>query len=106
MISEVEVELLNGRDETHTFLFAIETRDGLDEWQFRDVEPKTRTSVVMNPPEGFDPIAIHGIVDEQATRGEVLGIDGNSLDEVCLHMIFEYALGEGPTILESSDISC
>jgi hypothetical protein len=105
-ITELEVELANGTDDRHAFHFAVETSDGLGEWDSREVAPKARESVVREPPEKFDPVAVHGVVDDQPTRGDLLGIDDTEASEMCLRVIFEYGLGDVPTFLQDSDVSC
>ncbi|WP_135823681.1 hypothetical protein [Halorussus ruber] len=105
-ITELEVELANGTDDSHAFHFAVETSDGLSEWESREVAPKTSESVVREPPEEFDPVAVHGVVDDQTARGELRGIDNTEANEMCLHVIFEYGLGDRPTFLQDSDSRC
>lgn len=105
-IREVEIELANGTDERHVFHVVIETADGLEEWDSREVSPGTRESVVRSTPEGYDPVAIHGVVDDQQTSAELVGIGGAETGELCLRIVFEYGLGAEPTFLESSDVRC
>lgn len=105
-LAEIEVELVNGTYDRHVFHFAVETTDGLGTWVSREINPRTRESVVSEPPENATPVAIHGVVDDYPTRGELLSIDDAEAGEGCLHVMFEYGLGEEPSFLESTDIRC
>lgn len=105
-VTELEVDLANGTDNRHVFHFAVETADGLGEWESHAVSPGTRESVVREPPENYDPVAIHGVVDDRPTRGELLGGGGAETGGICLRIVFEYGLGEDPTFLESTDVRC
>ena len=104
-VEELEVELVNGTDDRHAFHFAVETADGLGEWESREVAPQTRESVVREPAESRVPLAVHGVVDDHPTRGE-LYVSGAEPGELCLRVVFEYGLGAVPTFLQSSDVSC
>lgn len=106
-IAQLEVELANGTTDHQTFHYAVETSTGVDDWESHEVEPQTRESVIREAPENFDPIAIHGVVDDRPTRGELIGIGGTETGEICLRILFEYGvLGDDPSFLESSDIRC
>lgn len=105
-IAELEVEFANGTNEEHVFHVAVETADGLGEWISRAVAPGTRDSVVREPPTGYDPIRIHGVVDEHAIRGELIGDSGETSGDICLRIVFEYGLGEEPSLLQSTDVRC
>lgn len=105
-IAELEVELVNETADEHVFHVAIETTDGLEEWKSRRVTPNSSDSIVRDPGDRFDPIAIHGIVADHAIRGELTAPDTKSPTDICLHVIFEYGLGDEPTFLENMDITC
>lgn len=105
-IAEMEVELVNAMDDAHVFHFAVETTDGLGEWRSHEVAPNTSEVVRWEPDETFDPVEIHGVVADQTARGEVFDIEGAERSEICLHIVFEYGVGDEPTFLMSSDIRC
>ncbi|WP_255191821.1 hypothetical protein [Natronobeatus ordinarius] len=104
-VRELEVELANETNARHVFHFAVETTDGLEAWESHEVAPGTSESTVSEPPADAEPVAIHGVVDDQPTRYELLGTDGES-GEHCLRVVFEYGLGDAPTFLESADVRC
>jgi hypothetical protein len=98
-VDELEVELVNQTNVRQRFHFAVETAKGLGEWESRE-------SVVRKPPESYDPIAIHGVVDDHPTGGELIGIGGAETGDICLRILFEYGMGTEPTFLQSSDVRC
>ncbi|WP_227353189.1 hypothetical protein [Haladaptatus salinisoli] len=105
-VAELEVEFVNGTNVRQMFHFAVEAAEGLGEWESRDVAPETRESVVREPPGGYDPVAIHGVVDDHPTSGELVGVGGGETGGVCLRVLFEYGMGAEPTFLQSSDTRC
>ncbi|WP_435345045.1 hypothetical protein [Haloarchaeobius sp. HRN-SO-5] len=104
-VAELEIDLVNQTSDSHVFIVAVETTDGLGEWDSREVAPGTRESVVREGSEDYDPIAIHGVVDDQQVSGDLLSRK-NEPAGLCLRVMFEYGLGDEPTLLESSDIRC
>lgn len=106
-IAQLEVELANGTSDHQMFHYAVETSKGVDDWESHEVEPQTREPVIRETPGDFDPIGIHGVVDDRPTSGELIGIGGAETGEICLRILFEYGvLGEDPSFLESSNIRC
>ncbi|MCD2201524.1 hypothetical protein LPA44_16780 [Halobacterium sp. KA-4] len=69
-------------------------------------QKRARSSREREPDAEYDSVVIHGVVDEQTTRGKILDIDGTDRTEICPHMIFQYNTGNDPTTLQSSDIRC
>lgn len=69
-IAKLEVRLENRTVEDKTFHFAVETADGLREWVSQDVIADTSETIVREPSETFEPVAIHGVVDKQTARGD------------------------------------
>jgi len=110
IINQLEVELVNKTDSKHTFHFAVETAEGLNDWKSREVKAETSESVKRDVPVGYDPIAIHGVVDDQTASGELIGRDGMDSGEIsekiCYHLVFEYEVGDSPSFLESMDVRC
>ncbi|MFC4246671.1 hypothetical protein ACFOZ7_06625 [Natribaculum luteum] len=105
-INQLEVELVNKTDSKQIFHFAVETTEGLDHWQSREVNAETSESVKRDVPDGYDPLAIHGVVDDQTASGDLIGRDGMESEEICYHIVFEYEVGDSPSFLESTDGRC
>lgn len=68
------------------FHFAVETADGLGEWELHEVAPEVSESVVRELPEKYDLVAIHGVIDDRLTRGELIGIGGAETGGFCLRI--------------------
>ncbi|QCS42531.1 hypothetical protein [Natrinema versiforme] len=106
-LQEVQVDLHNGDDETHTFHLALELETEIMEWESYSVDAETAKQVVITPLEDSSPVALHGTVDDFADDVEFLGVDG--LDEdFCLQVSFWYQLGNGQLtqLAQSADIRC
>ena len=104
-VEELTVVCFNRSDERHTFRFAVETADGLGEWESREVAPGTKESVVREPAAGEPPVAVRGTVDGKSARGRVFGVE-NADRPRCLRIRFEYGLTDEPVFLQSSDADC
>ena len=105
-VPTLEIALENATKDAHVFHVAVETADGLGQWLSREVPPETREVVEREPDAEYDSVVIHGVVDEQTTRGKILDIDGTDRTEICPRMIFQYNTGNDPTILQSSELRC
>jgi len=105
-ISQLEVELENKTNRKQTFHFAVETSEGLADWKSCEVNAETSESVERDVPDGYDPIAIHGVVDDQTVSSDLIGLDGMDSGGICYHLIFEYEVDDGPSFLESMDGRC
>ena len=106
MVPTLEIALENATEDAHVFHVAVETADGLGQWASREIPPETREVVEREPDAKYDSVVIHGVVDDQTTRGEILDIDGTDRTEICPRMVFRYNTESGPAILQSSDIRC
>ncbi|WP_059058702.1 hypothetical protein [Halobacterium hubeiense] len=106
MVPTLEIAIENATEDAHVFHVAVETGDGLGQWASREIPPETREVVEREPDAKYDSVVIHGIVDDQTTRGEILDIDGTDRTEICPRMVFRYNTESGPAILQSSDIRC
>ncbi|WP_147441258.1 hypothetical protein [Halorubrum sp. Atlit-26R] len=105
-VPTLEITLENATKNAHVFHIAVETTYGLGPWVSREIPPETRELVEREPGVDYDSVVIHGVVDEQTTRGEVLDINGTNRTEICPRMIFRYNTDSDPTILQSSDVRC
>lgn len=106
-LQEVQVELHNGNDESHTFHLALELESEIMEWESYSVDAETAKPVVITPPEDSSAVALHGAVDDFAADVEFLGVD-NIDEDYCLHASFYYRLddGEYTQLAQSADIRC
>jgi hypothetical protein len=104
-IEELTVLLVNRSDERHDFRFAVETADGLGEWESREVAPRAEESVVKEPSDENPPVAVRGAVDGKSARGRLLGVE-NADEDRCPRIRLEYGLHEEPVFLQSADAEC
>jgi hypothetical protein len=105
-IAKLEVRLENRTVEDKTFGFAVETADGLREWVSQDVTADTSETIVREPSETFEPVAIHGVVDKQTARGDLLSSGETEIGRICLRITFRCSADEDPAVLQNTDISC
>lgn len=104
-VETIEVELANGETEAQEFHVALETGEGLGEWQTWTVPPETHRTVALDPPTDRVPDAIHGVVGNELAGGD-LGIDFGS-GRVCLRFDFHYhVVDDEVALLVSSDVAC
>ncbi|WP_135855376.1 hypothetical protein [Halorussus salinus] len=104
-VEELTIELGNGTDERHAFRFAVETAEGLGEWESHEVPPGTKESVVRDPAAGESPVAVRGTVDGKSARGRLLGVE-NADRDLCPRLLFEYGRTDEPVFLQYSDAEC
>lgn len=104
-VEELTIELGNGTDERHTFRFAVETADGLGDWESHEVAPGTKESVVREPAEENPPVAVRGAVDGKSARGHIFGVE-NADHDLCPRLLFEYGRADEPVFLQYSDAEC
>jgi len=108
-LQEVDVELHNGDDETHTFHLALELESEIMEWKSHSVNAETRKPIVITPPEDTSPVALHGAVDDFADGVEFVGVDDVNRD-FCLQVAFWYQLDNGndklTDLMQSADRRC
>ena len=108
-LQEVDVELHNGDDETHTFHLALELESEIMEWESHSVNAETSKSIVITPPEDTSPVALHGAVDDFADDVEFVGVDDVNGD-FCLQVAFWYKLsnsnGKLTDLMLSADSRC
>lgn len=105
-IAKLEVTLENRTENIQVFHFAVETAKGLRKWYSHEVAPRTSETVVRKLDENFEPVMMHGVVDNQTARGDLIGSDGAEPREICLRVTFRCSVGEDPTFLQNSDIRC
>jgi len=104
-VEELTVVCFNRSDERHTFRFAVETDDGLGEWESHEVPPGAKESVVRDPAAGDSPVAVRGTVDGKSARGRLLGVE-NADRDFCPRLLFEYGRTDEPVFLQYSDAEC
>lgn len=92
-VDELVLALSNGTDERQTFRFAVETTDGLGEWDSRDVPANDAGKGAVDLFEAGDVVAVHVIVDNRPSRIDLRDEAG------CVHLIVEYGrLDDEPII--------
>ncbi|SDM05848.1 hypothetical protein SAMN04487949_0682 [Halogranum gelatinilyticum] len=106
-VESVEVELANGETEAQEFHVALETDEGLGEWQTWTVPPETRRTVTLDSPTERVPAAVHGVVGNEPVRASLGRIDFGS-ETVCLRFVFYYHIVDDDEVelAEIADISC
>lgn len=105
-VESVEVELANGETEPQEFHVAVETDEGLGEWQTWTVPPETRRTVTLDSSGERVPAAVHGVVGNEPVGGD-LDIDFGS-GTVCLRFVFYYHVvdDEEVVLAWAADTSC
>jgi len=106
-LREASVELVNADDRTRTFHVALETADGMLDWESSRVDAGTSEAAAITPDEAVPPVALHGAVADFSGSVDVLGVD--DLDEdYCLRFRFR-ASGPGedrPELSFVADTEC
>ncbi|WP_372480212.1 hypothetical protein ACAH01_03225 [Halomicrobium sp. HM KBTZ05] len=104
-IAKLAVTLDNRTGEDQVFHFAVETAERLRAWHSHEVSSHTSETVVTASDENFEPVGIHGVVDDQTARGDLLTSNEREVRETCLRVTFRCS-GEKPAFLQNVDISC
>ena len=84
-IVALEVELSNSTEEAQVFHFVLEATDGLGEWQRYELEEDTVETVVLEPDQDREYVALHGVVNDHHVFTELYGFGSG---EVCPRVLF------------------
>lgn len=88
-VREVNVLFDNGGNASQTFRFALETDEGMLEWESRTLDPESSEPVTIDLPTDSTPVAFHGTINDRERIVEFDNLDA-SKDEVCLYLYFRY----------------
>ncbi|AFZ73875.1 hypothetical protein SAMN05443661_1635 [Natronobacterium gregoryi] len=103
---ELELELQNRADTAHIFSFAIETADGLSEWNQRDVEPNDRETVSLSLPGDGTEERIHAVVNDEVGVG-VFRMERTDVErDYCAKMIVRYTDSEIDVLTPEDQPDC
>jgi hypothetical protein len=104
-LREVNVELQNTTTRARTFHLALETEDGMLDWESHTIDEGVNERVTISPDEDVSPVALHGVVDDFAGSVDILGVD-NLDEDYCLRFDFWYPTDERPQIAQVADTEC
>ncbi|SIS16058.1 hypothetical protein [Natronorubrum thiooxidans] len=103
----MKIRLVNHTPDQQLFRFAVETTAGLEGWESHGVEPSSTESVTMDLAGNDDPVAIHGVVDDQLTSEMLFEDGGAESDEICPYVLFEYGyVDEPPSFQVHTAVDC
>ena len=107
-LREVNVELLNGAEQAHTFHLALETESGMLDWESHHIDAGGDDEVTITPNGDVSLVALHGAVN--AFAGSVDNLDRDGPDrEYCLQFQFIYmdsSTDEDAQMAQIADIEC
>ncbi|MGQ3330476.1 hypothetical protein [Halorubrum sp. FL23] len=106
-LREVTIELRNPDDRARTFHYALETEDGMMDWESHRVDPDSDEEVTVTLDKIISPVALHGAVKDFAGSVNILGVDDLE-EDYCLRFHFwsSHPSDERPQMALVADIEC
>ncbi len=106
-LREVTIDLRNPDDRARTFHYALETEDGMMDWESHRVDPDADEDVTITLDEIVSPVALHGAIGGFAGSVNIIGVD-NLEEHYCLHFHFwsSHPTDERPQLALVADIKC